>query len=82
MHDWETAYLSAAYVTGPEAFGIRMDIEGKGIGAAYGAKWLGARTCLGTKVRTLEFQTTEVQARRMENDLQDAGFDTVVRVLA
>lgn len=83
MHqDLETAYLSASYDIPNEAFALRMDCVGKGVGAAYGAKYLGARTCFGTKVRTLEWEMSENRARRMEYDLQDAGFETKLRVLA
>ena len=82
INDMESAYLSASYEIPNEAFALRMDCVGKGVGAAYGAKYLGARTCLGTRIRTLEWEKAENRARRMEHDLQDAGFDTKLRVLA
>lgn len=80
MHD--SGYLSAAYFIESEAFQIKMDAVGKATGAAYGAKFLGGRTCLGTNVRTLEWQLSEDKAPRMQSDLDDVGFDVTLRVLA
>ncbi len=82
MCDAERGYLSAAYRLETEAFGLRMDALGKTIVGSYGARFLGGRTCLGTSMRSLEWQLSENKAMRAKSDLESVGFDVTVRVLA
>ena len=80
MHD--TTRLSASYGTATEAFCLKMDATAKGIGASYGARYLGKSANPQAQANTHEWVMSERQALRAKADLEAFGFGTALVVIA
>lgn len=80
MHD--IARITASYDARTEAFAMKMDSIGQGLGAQYGAKYMGAHTNPFSKVRTLEFEMSVNRGERAMADLEILGFGARLVVIA